>query len=164
MIIITCGLLGLAVAQAYRVRIEQLRQVNAGLKILETEIVYTATPLPLALSRVGVQMQGPVAEFFTKVAIALQENAAVGVMTPWGEGLEDLARKAALQEQDLAIIKSLGPMLGISGIEDQIKNLELARQLLSQQLVGAREAGQRLGRMWNTLGFLLGITLVLLLY
>lgn len=163
-IIITCGWLGLTVAQGYRARIEQLRQLNAGLKMLETEIVYTATPLSLALGRVGMQLNGPVAAFFAGVARALMENAGAGAMMAWEKGLEELAGEAALQPQDLEIIKSLGPMLGISGVDDQVKNLELARQLLGQQLVIAQEACHRLGKMWNTLGFLLGITLVLLLY
>ncbi len=164
MVIVTCGLLGLTVAQSYQKRVEQLRQINTGLKMLETEIVYTATPLPLALDRIGKQMQGPVAAFFTQVAVILDKRAANGVTAAWEVGLQKLSQESVLQAQDLEIIKSLCPVLGISGIEDQIKNLELVRQLLGQQLVSAQEKGQRLGKMWNTLGFLLGITLVLLLY
>lgn len=164
LIILTCGLLGLEKARGFSARIEQLRQLNAGLKLLETEIIYGATPLPLALTRVGNQLAGPVALFFQTVARALQENAAAGALAAWQRGLEELGQKGALQPGDLEILKALGPMLGNSGAGDQIKNLELTRQLLGQQQLAAHEENNRQGKMWRTLGFLLGITLVLLLY
>jgi stage III sporulation protein AB len=164
LIILTCGLLGLEKARGFSARIEQLRQLNAGLKLLETEIIYGATPLPLALTRVGNQLAGPVALFFQAVARALQENAAAGALAAWQRGLEELGQKGALQPGDLEILKALGPMLGNSGAGDQIKNLELTRQLLGQQQLAAHEENNRQGKMWRTLGFLLGITLVLLLY
>lgn len=55
-------------------------------------------------------------------------------------------------------------MLGRSGVNDQVKNLEMTRQLLGQQQLAALEINNRQGRVWQTLGFLLGVTLVLLLY
>ncbi|NLW07417.1 MAG: stage III sporulation protein AB, partial [Clostridia bacterium] len=96
-IIITCGGLGLTVAQGYRTRIEQLRQLNAGLKMLETEIVYGATPLALALSRVGLQLRGPVADFFARAAKTLGDNAAASALTAWQQGLAELADRSDLQ-------------------------------------------------------------------
>ena len=164
LIIMTCGYLGLMVARRYRARVEQLRQLSSGLKMLETEIRYTATPLPLALVRVGNQSRGVVAHFFHTVAGFLKREAAVGAQVAWEKGLGELKGKGALEPEDLEILGSLGPLLGRSGVEDQVKNLELTRQLLGQQQLAALERNNRQGRMWQTMGFLLGVTLVLLLY
>ena len=164
LIVLTCGFLGLERARGFSARIEQLRQLNAGLKMLETEIVYGATPLPQALNRVGKQLSGPVAVFFQAVARQLRENAARGAMAAWEKGLAELDQTGGLRAGDREILRSLGPMLGNSGAADQVKNLELTRQLLEQQSLAALEENNRQGRMWRTLGFLMGITLVLLLY
>lgn len=163
-IIITCGMMGLLVARSYRVRIEQLRRLTAGLKMLETEILYTATPLSPALRRVGGQFKGTVAEFFNSVSEALEKDASKGALTAWEKGISVFEKKGELNREDLDIIRSLGPMLGNSGVKDQVKNLELTRQLLGEQLAAAQEENNRKGKMWHTLGFLLGITLVLVLY
>lgn len=164
LIILTCGILGLEKARRLKARLEQLRQLNTGLKMLETEIIYAATPLPLALARAGTRLAGPAGSFFQSVARALIENAAAGTLTAWEKGLGELRRKGALEEGDLEVLKDLGPMLGCSGSSDQVKNLELVRQLLAQQQLAALEESNRQGKMWRTLGFLLGITLVLLMY
>lgn len=164
MIITTCGCLGLTVAWGYRARIEQLRHLNTGLKMLETEIRYTATPLPLALIRVGNQLPGVIAHFFHTVAGVLKADATAGVLVAWERGLKDLQSRGALEAGDLEILRALGSMLGRSEINDQVKNLEITRQLLGQQQLAALELNNRQGRMWQTLGFLLGVTLVLLLY
>ncbi|MGI9860026.1 hypothetical protein SDD30_01405 [Moorella naiadis] len=164
LIIMTCGCLGLMVARGYRARVEQLRQLSAGLKMLEMEIRYTATPLPLALVRVANQSRGVVAHFFHTVAGCLKREPATGAQAAWEGGLVELKEKGALELEDLEILRSLGPLLGRSGVEDQVKNLELTRQLLGQQQLLAMERTNRQGRIWQTLGFLLGVTLVLLLY
>ncbi|WP_258359243.1 hypothetical protein [Moorella sulfitireducens (nom. illeg.)] len=164
LIILTCGFMGLEKARRFSCRIEQLRLLNAGLKMLETEIIYGATPLPLAFSRIGGQLGGPVASFFQAIARSLQENAAAGALAAWHAGLEELERIGSLQAGDLEALRSLGPLLGNSGAGDQVKNLELTRRLLEQQQLAAQEENNRQGKMWRTLGFLLGITLVLLLY
>ncbi|MDN5345450.1 MAG: stage sporulation protein [Clostridia bacterium] len=164
LVILTCSILGLEVARSFSARIEQLRQFNAGLKMLETEIAYGATPLPLALARVGKHLDGPVALFFQAAARKLREDPAGGALAAWEEGLKELSQKGALRPGDREIIRSLGPMLGNSTADDQVKNLELTRQLVGQQQLAALEENNRQGKMWRTLGFLLGVTLVLLLY
>ncbi|MDK2820093.1 MAG: stage sporulation protein [Clostridia bacterium] len=164
LIIISCGLWGLMIAQDYKARIEQLRQLSTGLKMLETEIIYTATPLSEAFEKIGNQFGGPISLFFQTVAKELKANVTAGAMVAWEKGLEQLRDKGALWSQDLEILKELGSMLGQSGINDQVKNLELTRNLLGQQQLEAIEFNSRKGKMWHTLGFLFGITLVLILY
>jgi stage III sporulation protein AB len=164
LVILSCGFLGLGMAQAYFARPVELRTLNVGLKMLETEIVYTATPLPVALARIGERLGEPVAILFRIAAKLLQEERGLPAAQAWEQGLEALGRKSALTPADLDVLRTLGQGLGASGREDQVKNLELARQHLSRQLIAAEEAANRQGKMWRTLGFLLGTALVLLMY
>lgn len=164
LVILSCGFLGLGVSRAYFTRPEELRALDTGLKMLETEIVYAATPLPLALARIGERLSEPVAALFTTAARVLQETPGVPAAQAWEQGMAALRRESVLTPADLDILSSLGPGLGVSGREDQVKNLELARQHLNRQLTAAVEAANRQGKMWQTLGFLLGVALVLLMY
>ncbi|MCG0277606.1 MAG: stage III sporulation protein AB [Thermanaeromonas sp.] len=164
LVILSCGFLGLILANIYQTRPVQLKSLISGLKLLETEIVYASTPLPQALGKVGGRLEGAVKLLFLQTATLLREEPGLPAAEAWEEGLKKLKEQSALHMQDLEILKTLGQGLGVSSREDQVKNLELAREHLKQQLALAEEAAQRQGKMWRTLGFLLGITLVLLMY
>ncbi|SMB98592.1 stage III sporulation protein AB [Thermanaeromonas toyohensis ToBE] len=164
LVVLSCGFFGLILSHLYQARPVQLKALISGLKLLETEIVYASTPLPQALARTGEQLGGVAGLLFLEAAALLREEPGLPAVEAWGEGLEKLKEQSALHLEDLDILKTLGQGLGASGREDQVKNLELAREHLKRQLVLAEEAAQRQGKMWRTLGFLLGITLVLLMY
>ncbi|MGI9951527.1 stage III sporulation protein SpoIIIAB [Moorellaceae bacterium AZ2] len=164
LVILSCGFLGLGLSQAYFTRPRELRTLSAGLKMLETEIVFTATPLPLALARISERLEEPVALLFRVTARLLQEERGLPAAEAWEQGLEVLRERSSLTPADLDILRVLGQGLGASGREDQAKNLELARQHLHRQLAAAEEDANRQGKMWRTLGFLLGATVALLMY
>ncbi|KUK12776.1 MAG: hypothetical protein XD51_0330 [Moorella sp. 60_41] len=164
LVILSCGFLGIGLAQAYFERPRQLRTLSAALKMLETEIVFGATPLPLALARIGGRLEEPVALLFRVSARLLQEERGITAAEAWEGGLEVLRDKGSLTPGDLDILRILGQGLGVSGREDQAKNLELARQHLHRQQAAAEEDANRQGRMWRTLGFLLGAAVTLLMY
>jgi len=164
LIILSSGFLGLILSHIYQARPAQLKALISGLKLLETEIVYASTPLPQALGRIGERLEGIVKLLFLETATLLREEPGLPAAEAWEEGLKKLKEQGALHWQDLEILKALGQGLGVSGREDQVKNLELAREHLKRQLALAEEVAQRQGKMWRTLGFLLGVTLVLLMY
>lgn len=164
LVVVSCGIWGLSVAWSYRLRPRELRAFISGLKLLETEIAYACTPLPQALEKIGGQLEGAVKMLFLQLARRLRDEPGLPATYAWEQGLNGLKEKSALLPQDLEILRALGQGLGLSGREDQVKNLELAREHLKRQLALAEEAAERQGRMWRTLGFLLGITLALLMY
>ncbi len=53
LIICSAGLAGMRAASAYSLRTRQLRTLQEALQLLDTEIMYGATPLPAALSKVA---------------------------------------------------------------------------------------------------------------
>lgn len=162
-IILICGTLGLLVANNFKLRPWQLRQLQSGLQMLETEIVYTATPLPEALIKTSEQLEKPVKDLFAVSGRALLSQRNKQVSGAWQDGINQLAEESALSEKDLTVIKSLGHNLGSSDSEEQIKHLQLLRAQLRQHEATAEEEKKKGEKLWRYCGFLTGLIIVLLI-
>ncbi|KKM11745.1 hypothetical protein SY88_06915 [Clostridiales bacterium PH28_bin88] len=164
LVVVAAGWLGLVVANNYSRRPQQLRALRSALTMLETEIVYTATPLPEALARVARCTNPPVSNLFWGTHEALGEGRGYTAAESWEVGLGGIAGEASLLPQDLEVLRSFGHSLGSSGPEDQVRHLQLAREQLKQLELAAEVERAKNERLWRTMGFLVGLMLVLVLY
>lgn len=154
---------GWQVAAAYARRPRQLRDLQTGLAVLQTEVEYGATPLPEALDSAARAAGPEVGAFFAGTAGQLR--AGVG-MTP-GEALRAALAEAegdtALRPGDLAVMDALSSVLGASGRHDQVRHLALARERLVGEEARAAEERARCEKVARYLGVLSGAALVLIL-
>jgi len=65
LIIMAGWAIGFTIAKKFRQRPLQLRAFQSSLLMLQTEISYTATPLPEALSRVARRCEPPIQDFLS---------------------------------------------------------------------------------------------------
>ena len=77
LIICSAGLAGLRAASAYSLRTRQLRTLQEALQLLDTEIMYGATPLPAALSKVAAAAGEVVGDVFSEAGAILGKAAAL---------------------------------------------------------------------------------------
>jgi stage III sporulation protein AB len=61
-------------------------------------------------------------------------------------------------------LRSLGSSLGISDRADQIKHLTLAMEQIKLENIKAEDEAARNVKLWNYLGFLGGLVIVMILY
>ena len=71
LIICSAGLAGMRAASAYSLRTRQLRTLQEALQLLDTEIMYGATPLPAALSKVAAAAGEAVGDVFREAGAIL---------------------------------------------------------------------------------------------
>lgn len=159
-----CGLMGLGVARNYALRPRHIRALQWGLKMLETEIQYASTPLPLALRRVARGVDPAVSSLFARAAGLMVDGDPLPASQAWEGALEEFSRSTALCPEDLEVLARFGQYLGISEKAEQIKNLQLAKQQLAQQEVKAEGVKSRQEPLWRTMGFVVGLTLAIVLY
>lgn len=157
------GYAGLRVGRVFRLRTDLLRNLQNGLNLLETEISFAATPLPIAMQRVGEKLSQESAIPFLHAARLLREAAGITADEAWEEGIRQLTRSIPLTKEELSILIVFGRSLGSSSKNEQIKNIALAREQLSMQEKQAWEARNKKERMWQYLGFCLGAVVVLVL-
>lgn len=155
------SLAGLSVADNYRRRPEELREILSALQILETEIMYGAVPLPDALQHIEQCSGGPIRELFAGVRAMLRSGQGLTAGEAWKISLAAVFPASALSETDRAILANFGGSLGISDREDQVKHINLAREQLKREEARAAEESSRCVRLWRYLGFLTGLAVFL---
>ncbi|MBE3588584.1 MAG: stage III sporulation protein AB [Thermoanaerobacteraceae bacterium] len=164
LIILAAGGMGITISGNYARRPRDLRSLQAALQMLETEITYTATPLPEALGQVALRAGGRVAPLFSRAREELLSLSGCTAQEAWETSLKEFYPGTALKPADLAILRRLGAALGISNIQDQSKHLRLAMEQLGLEMARAEEEAARYVKLWNYLGFLGGLAAVLMLY
>lgn len=162
-ILSSCGVGGLKIAHVYQERTRVLRFLQNGLNLLETEINYVSTPLPLALLRVSEKLTQTPRILFGKAADILQKEEGVTAKEAWERGIAELNHRVPLTREEIGILSVFGCGLGISSKEDQLKNISLAREQLRMAEKAADEAREKNQRVWQYLGFGLGAVVVLIL-
>lgn len=163
LVISACTLLGFEVANKYKLRPLQLRALRSMLNLLEAEIVYASTPLPLALEKVARHASAPLNSLFLKAREELLAGDGLTAGEAWLKAVDSMQGTMHLDEEDLNILREFGAGLGGSDKEEQIKNLQLTKELLKQQEWKADERRNKNERMWRTMGFLTGMAIVLIL-
>lgn len=152
-------------ASFYSLRPRQLRALQNALQMLDTEIMYAATPLPLALKKVGEAEAGEpgISRFFLKTAALLESAQGYTPGEAWKLVLEEEFRSTALSSDDYAVLRSFGEGLGASDKQEQHKKIVLNLKHLSKAEEKAQQEREKCERLWKYGGFLLGVSIVLLL-
>ncbi|GIM44563.1 stage III sporulation protein SpoAB [Collibacillus ludicampi] len=164
LVILAATGMGLRQAHRYHERPRELHQLITALRMLETEILYGATPLPQAFRRIADRFTGEMRLMFLALSRHITEGDGRPVSEVFRDVLHEWMPRLHLRKQDIEILIQFGETLGISDREDQIKHIALACSSLSAEEEEARDESMRLGRMWRYMGALLGIAVVILLY
>jgi stage III sporulation protein AB len=163
LVIAASGLVGLQAASYYCLRSRQLQALQSALLMMDTEIVYGATPLPAALDKVGKASDRAVGRIFLAAGQLLGQQQGWTATEAWSQALAGEWRYTALKQDDLAILKDFGEGLGASDRSQQHKKITLTVLQLQQDEEKARQDCGKNERLWRYGGFLLGLSIVLLL-
>ncbi|MCG0239066.1 MAG: stage III sporulation protein AB [Firmicutes bacterium] len=151
---------GWQLAQPLSRRPEELRQIQAGLSLLETEIGYGAVPLPEALGRAAAA-GGAARRLFGRAAAACDraETPAAALQMALGA----FWAGSALAPPDREALAGLAAVLGASDRQDQIRHLRLCRERLRAAEAAAEADRLRYERLYRHLGLLGGLAAAILL-
>lgn len=156
-------LYGEAKTRALTLRVEQLLQFQRSLKLLLTEISFARSMLPFAFRNVAKQSASPVRELYLAAAALLAEGTERGAGEAWTAAVRQSYPSTCYTAADRQVIEGLAVSLGVSGQEEQVKQIQLTLQRLEYALEEARENKRRNEKMWRYLCFAGGAALVILL-
>lgn len=163
LVIGSLGLAGIKIASLYSQRSNELRSLQDALQMLDTEILYAATPLPEALQKIGQGTGNSVTKMFSQAGELIGQGQGFTVAEAWEQALQDNWNSSALIKDDYAILSAFGKLLGVSNREEQHKNITLTSLHLCQEEEKARRLQEKNTRLWQYGGFMVGISIVLLL-
>ena len=161
MLILGCGGLGLSAVNRLDGRVRDLRELSAGLEILQRELGFRLAPLPEALEAAAGETKERAARFFVFCAQGSRQLAGIPFRTLWRKGLEQCP--LLLSREDRALLEQLGPVLGRYDGDSQRQAVENVLAGLNRQQVQAEDDRRRLGRVYGVLGVTAGLFLVLML-
>ena len=159
--ILGCGGLGLSAVNRLDGRVRDLRELSAGLEILQRELGWRLSPLPEALEAAAVGTHEQAARFFAFCAQGAGQLAGDPFRTLWSRGLEQCPLR--LGREDRALLEQLGPILGRYDGDSQRQAVENVLAGLGRQQAQAEDDRRRLGRVYGVLGLTAGLFLALVL-
>lgn len=162
-VVLATTLLGFQMAAAYRDRPRQLRQLIRALTDLQAQVEHQATPLPTALERAATRASAPSAAMFGDVAHLLRMGG-MSVSEAFATALSSLRERSALLPADLEAIQMVADTLSTMDGQHLHTQFQLSTDALRQAETLARDTGLKNARLWQYLGVLTGVILVILLY
>lgn len=163
LIVIGCTMVGTIYASSFGERVKLLSSLQSTLQMLETEIVYGGTPLPLLLPRVAEKSRAEIADILMDVSELLLLKEGVTFAEAWRRAIKINQGKSALNSEDFDILINLGNSLGTSDKENQVKHIRLSMEDLRRNFEVALALQQKNAGLYKHLGLLAGLTIVIIL-
>ena len=154
------ALLGFQAAASLRRRVRTLRQMEAGLALLERELELNAPPLSRLLERAVRRSEGPAKALFAGCIQGLNHLDREDFSTLWRRLTGELRD---LPPEGQAVLASLGDTLGRYETARQLEALSAARRQLDGLAGRLERDSRRQGRVYQALGLSGGAFLVILL-
>lgn len=163
-IVFCCGMIGEIFANGYRQRTRLLHQLIYTLQMLETEIVYSLTPLPQLLEQLAGKTRPEISVLLDTTAKVLQRQEGYTFFQAWNEGITLAKKHSELKKEDFEILMDLGQNLGGSDIDNQVKHIRLAMEGLKRNYEEALQLQQKNVSLYKHLGILAGLGVVIILF
>lgn len=161
LIFLLVTLLGNIIAKKYKNRVKELKELKVTLNIIETKIKFT---------------QQPLTEIFKEIANTEKNNKSVNIIFKeasqnmeesfgqvWSNAISKSRAKLNLTDEDINIIEGMGKTLGTTDIEGQIKEIEIIKEFIDNQIEKAEEERKKNEKMYKMLGGIAGIGIVIIL-
>ncbi|ACV58804.1 stage III sporulation protein AB [Alicyclobacillus acidocaldarius] len=162
LVLFACTLIGLRVAQGYRDRPKALRQLLQALIELQSEVEYHATPIPQALRAVGTRLGGWCGSWLVDMANVLSRPADSPEIALQNVSLAS-ATSGTLRDADAEPFLRLLRSIAVADRDHLQQPFLAARADLEAAIQAAQDEAIQGARLWQYLGALAGVFIVLLL-
>jgi stage III sporulation protein AB len=156
-------IMGFYYAGIYVERVKQIRAIQYALNILESEIVYTSTPLAEAFKSVGSKSSEPFKRLFNNLSENLRNKNVGSVANAFKVALDNLKGEIYFEKEELEVIDSFMKSLGNTDVEGQKKNFNITIKKLEAFELKAEESRKKNERLFKYLGISCGMLVVIML-
>ena len=158
MILTISFFIGYLISKKYSSRVNELKEIQIALDILENKIKFTYEPLKEIFKEMKRLLKGNIAELFGTVSSNLEENI---VESAFSKAIKDV--KTNLLDEDLEVIKNLSKTLGKTEKDGQVSQIELAKTFIESQIKKAEKEEEKNSKLYKTLGVTIGLACVIFL-
>lgn len=158
MVLAISFLIGYLISKKYTNRVNELKEMQIVLDILENKIKFTYEPLKDIFKEMKRLLKGNIAELFNNISKRLEECC---VEKSFIEAIKDV--RTNLLEEDLEVIKNLSKTLGKTEKEGQVSQIELTKTFIESQIKKAEKEEEKNSKLYKTLGATIGLALIIIL-
>lgn len=156
--------LGISFARELDLRIQELAQIQQLMLLLRGEIRYMHQPLPEAFLHLAENAQVPFRDFFLHTAEDIQQRNGQTAEEIWKRNLDQYFSGLHISRPEMKDLEKLGSMLGYLDVEMQVNALDYYLEQLKLSVCHAQEAAKSRRRLYQYMGVLGGVALVILIF
>lgn len=161
LILFTCTWVGLDIGKNYNKRPKQLKELLHALQMMEAEMVYSKEPIQRVLFQLSKQLTQPLGQIFQAIAEGLEQSHE-SLQTIWTDIVNKKWSLTAMSHKEKEIMIQFGQSLGVHNLDQQQKQIHLAKLHLQRELSDAADDERKFASLFRTLGFLTGLLLMLI--
>lgn len=163
MVFMGCTLYGFRYANVLSKRVNELRDLEKSVMILQNEITYTYTEIPEVFLKISKEIESNLYLVFKKAYDNLINNMCEDVFEAMEIALNEEENKLDLNKKDKNILLQLSKSLGQWDIEAHKNIFKLSMKNINDQIEEAMKKEKTDGKLIRTLGISLGAVICILL-
>lgn len=164
LIMAACTATGMKRSYAVSEEIAELKELLQMTVFLKGEIGGCAMGLGEAFAQTALRLREPYASFLSLAAARLKEKRAVSLGEIFAECEKETLQKSFLGKDERRCLQKLGNCLGYLDKEVQLEQLELYQKELEFSIAALREEMPGKKKMYQGLGILVGLMIVVLIW
>lgn len=158
----TSTTIGILISKKYSSRVQILKEIKNALNIFEVKINFSCATIPEIFNEISQKIKGSAGKIFADtVEIIKNKDANLTAGEAWEKALEDNSEN--LKKEDIESIKPLGRLLGNTDVDGQINQIELVCEFLEEQIAQATEEKNKNEKLYQKLGAIVGLVIVIVL-
>lgn len=147
----------------YSLRLKGLVSIHEALRLLQTEVIVFANPLPYAIENISRRVSREFGEVLLSLKKQLELNQSGDVYTAFLQISPELKVKYCFRDEDVDAFLSIGKIIGKSTRSDQEQQFGHIQDELELLITEAREEKKRNEKMYRSLGVLTGLGMIIIL-
>ena len=154
--------IGFLLSRTYTDRAKELNSLSNLINILQNKIKFTRKPLGEILEETAtIRQNSKISEIFLKTSEKLKKQK---IEDAWSEAISEEKFFLNLKGEDISLIQTLGNVLGKTDIDGQMSEIAQFNTLLKVQIKKAEEEKNKNVKMYKSLGTIIGLAIVILLF
>lgn len=124
-------------------------------------MVYGQEPIYEVLKSLSKRLTKPLNKIFSDISEKLLISSET-LSTVWSKQIESEWKNTAMKNKEKEILIQFGQTLGVHNLEQQQKQIQLAKLHLQHELKDASDDEKRFAGLFRTLGVLTGLLIMLI--
>lgn len=162
-IIISATLMGIIYSQKFSIKVNQIRDIEFLLNMLENEITFTSTPLVQAFINISNKGCNSASKLFLLMSEELKSKKCNSVYDAFKLSYDSVKEELYFDNDELQVIGSFMKSLGNTDTEGQKKNFNITIKKLESFEKKAEDLCTKNAKLYRYLGVCAGTLIVIIL-